>query len=97
MLEAVEKVEIRILADNVTDGLSSNPPFVESEIAFLGRRGVAFSARCLCCAVHGLSCLVTVHRGGKTNTVLFDSGPRIMPSSATSRGLASISVWSRAS
>ena len=75
MLEAVEKVEIRILADNVTDGLSSNPPFVEGEMAFLGRRGLTGSARCLCCAVHGLSCLVTVHRGGKTHAVLFDSGP----------------------
>jgi 7,8-dihydropterin-6-yl-methyl-4-(beta-D-ribofuranosyl)aminobenzene 5'-phosphate synthase len=75
VLEAVEKVEIRILADNVTDGLSSNPPFVESEMAFLGRRGLTGSARCLCCAVHGLSCLVTVHRGGSTRTVLFDSGP----------------------
>ena len=75
MLEAVDKVEIRILADNVTDGLSSNPPFVESEMAFLGRRGLTGSARCLCCAVHGLSCLVTVHQGGNTRTVLFDTGP----------------------
>jgi len=75
VLAAVEKVEIRILADNVTDGLSSNPAFVEGEMAFLGRRGLTGSARCLCCAVHGLSCLVTVHRGGKTHTVLFDSGP----------------------
>jgi 7,8-dihydropterin-6-yl-methyl-4-(beta-D-ribofuranosyl)aminobenzene 5'-phosphate synthase len=75
VLEAVDKVEIRILADNVTDGLSSNPPFVESEMAFIGRRGLTPSARCLCCAVHGLSCLVTVHRGGRTHTILFDSGP----------------------
>ena len=75
MLEAVDNVEIRILADNVTDGLSSNPPFVESEMGFLARRDIAFSARCLCCAVHGLSCLVTVHRGGKAHSVLFDSGP----------------------
>jgi 7,8-dihydropterin-6-yl-methyl-4-(beta-D-ribofuranosyl)aminobenzene 5'-phosphate synthase len=75
VLEAVDKVEITILADNVTDGLSSNPPFVESEIAYLGRRNISFSARCLCCAVHGLSCLVTVHRGGTTRSVLFDSGP----------------------
>ena len=72
MFEAVEKVEICILADNVTDGLSSNPPFVEGEKAW---RGLALSARCLCCAVHGLSCLVTVHRVGATRTVLFDSGP----------------------
>jgi 7,8-dihydropterin-6-yl-methyl-4-(beta-D-ribofuranosyl)aminobenzene 5'-phosphate synthase len=75
VLEAVDKVEIRILADNVTDGLSSNPPFVESEMTFLGRRGLTGSGRCLCCAVHGLSCLVTVHHGGSTRTVLFDSGP----------------------
>ncbi len=75
MLEAVEKLEIRVLADNVTDGLSSNPPFVESETGFLSRRGLTGSARCLCCAVHGLSCLVTVHHRGKTRTVLFDSGP----------------------
>ncbi len=75
MLAPVEKVEIRVLVDNATDGLSSNPSFVESETAFLNRRGLTMSARCLCCAAHGLSCLVTVHRGGKTKTVLFDSGP----------------------
>ena len=75
VIEAVDKVEIRILVDNATDMLSSNPPFVESESAFIGRRGIASSARCLCCAVHGLSCLVTVHRGGKSHAVLFDTGP----------------------
>jgi 7,8-dihydropterin-6-yl-methyl-4-(beta-D-ribofuranosyl)aminobenzene 5'-phosphate synthase len=75
VLEAADKVEICILVDNATDGLSSNPAFVESEMAFLVRRGLAFSARCLCCAAHGLSCLVTVHRGGTSHTVLFDSGP----------------------
>jgi 7,8-dihydropterin-6-yl-methyl-4-(beta-D-ribofuranosyl)aminobenzene 5'-phosphate synthase len=74
-LEATEKVEVRILVDNATDMLSSNPPFVESEMAFLSRRDLARSARCLCCAVHGLSCLVTVHRGGNRHSVLFDTGP----------------------
>ena len=76
MLESADKVEIRVLVDNATDMLSSNPPFVESESGYLNRRGFrTSSARCLCCAVHGLSCLVTVHRGGKTRTVLFDTGP----------------------
>jgi 7,8-dihydropterin-6-yl-methyl-4-(beta-D-ribofuranosyl)aminobenzene 5'-phosphate synthase len=75
VLTAVDKVEIRVLADNVTDGLSSNPSFVESEMGFLSRRGLTGSAKCLCCAVHGFSCLVTVHHGGKARTVLFDSGP----------------------
>ena len=75
VIEAADKVEIRILVDNATDTLSSNPPFVESESAFIVRRGFTSSARCLCCAVHGLSCLVTVHRGGKSHAVLFDTGP----------------------
>lgn len=75
ILETADKVEIRILVDNATDTLSSNPPFVESESAFIVRRGFTSSARCLCCAVHGLSCLVTVHRGGKSRAVLFDTGP----------------------
>jgi len=76
VLETADKVEIRILVDNATDMLSSNPPFVESESAYLNRRGFKTSAsRCLCCAVHGLSCLITVHRGGKSHTVLFDTGP----------------------
>src|ERR1700712_2418205 len=74
-IEVADKVEIRILADNATGMLSSNPPNIESESGFLARRGLFGSARCLCCAVHGLSCLVTVHRGGKSHSVLFDTGP----------------------
>src|SRR5437588_12201003 len=75
-IEAADKVEIHILVDNATDMLSSNPAFVESEGAFLTRRGFKLNAyKCLCCAVHGLSCLVTVHRGDKRHTVLFDTGP----------------------
>src|SRR5690242_4625765 len=76
MLETADKVEVRILVDNATDMLSSNPPFVESEGANLTRRGFKLNAyKCLCCAVHGLSCLVTVHRGDTSHTVLFDTGP----------------------
>jgi 7,8-dihydropterin-6-yl-methyl-4-(beta-D-ribofuranosyl)aminobenzene 5'-phosphate synthase len=29
----------------------------------------------LCCASHGLSCLVIMHGGGTRRTVVFDSGP----------------------
>jgi 7,8-dihydropterin-6-yl-methyl-4-(beta-D-ribofuranosyl)aminobenzene 5'-phosphate synthase len=76
MLETADKVEIRILVDNATDMLSSNPPFVESESGYLNRRGFKVSsARCLCCAVHGLSCLITAQRGDKRHSVLFDTGP----------------------
>jgi len=75
-IEAADKVEIEILVDNATDMLSSNLPFVESEAANLTRRGFKLNAyKCLCCAVHGLSCLVTVHRGDVRRTVLFDTGP----------------------
>src|SRR4030081_3489151 len=75
-IEVADKVEIQILVDNATDMLSSNPPFVESEAANLARRGFKLNAyKCLCSAVHGLSCLVTVHRGDVRRTVLFDTGP----------------------
>lgn len=75
-LQPIDKVEIQILVDNATDGLSSTPPNVENEFAFATRRGLrASSARCLCCAVHGFSALITATRGGVKHSVLFDSGP----------------------
>jgi 7,8-dihydropterin-6-yl-methyl-4-(beta-D-ribofuranosyl)aminobenzene 5'-phosphate synthase len=75
-LAPVDKVEIQVLVDNVTDGISTTPANVETEFAFATRRGLrASSGRCLCCAVHGLSCLISVHGGGTQHSVLFDSGP----------------------
>jgi 7,8-dihydropterin-6-yl-methyl-4-(beta-D-ribofuranosyl)aminobenzene 5'-phosphate synthase len=75
-LVPVDRLEIQILVDNATDGLSSTPANVESEFAFATRRGLrASSGRCLCCAVHGFSALLTVTRGATRHTVLFDSGP----------------------
>lgn len=75
-LTPVDKVEVQVLVDNTTDGLSTTPANVESEFASVTRRGLrASSGRCLCCAVHGLSCLITVQRGDIRHTVLFDSGP----------------------
>jgi len=75
-LVPVDSVEIQILVDNATDILSSTPSHVESESAGLKRRGIRMMAsKCLCCAAHGLSCLVTAHRGAASHTVLFDTGP----------------------
>lgn len=77
-LETVDQVEILILVDNVTDNLSSTPAFVETEIAALGRRrrgAWVLGGDCLCCAAHGLSCLVTVRKAGLSRTLLFDAGP----------------------
>jgi 7,8-dihydropterin-6-yl-methyl-4-(beta-D-ribofuranosyl)aminobenzene 5'-phosphate synthase len=33
------------------------------------------AAKCLCCAVHGFSCLVTAYRGSQKHAMLFDTGP----------------------
>lgn len=75
-LIAVDSVDIHVLVDNATDMLSSAPPFVETESAGLTRRGIRImGGKCLCCAAHGLSCLVTVRRGAESRTVLFDTGP----------------------
>ncbi|HRD74419.1 MAG TPA: MBL fold metallo-hydrolase [Hyphomicrobiaceae bacterium] len=75
---AVDGLDIQIIVDNVTDNLSSTPAFVETETAALSRRrrgAWVLDGDCLCCAAHGLSCLVTLRRGDETRTVLFDSGP----------------------
>src|ERR1039457_4322128 len=97
-LEPVDRVEILVLMDNATDMLSSTPSHVETETAGLMRRGIRMVAgKCLCCAAHGLSCLVTAHRGTARHTVLFDTGPRNTRSSATSRVLAPISERLKAS
>ena len=52
--------------------------FVEPEWqANIRRRGDhwTLSGNCLCCAAHGLSCLVTVQAGDQKSTLLFDTGP----------------------
>lgn len=77
-IEPVDSAEVHILVDNVTDSLSSVPAFVETEFAGLGRRRQGhwvLGGNCLCCAAHGLSCLITLRRGGETKTLLFDTGP----------------------
>lgn len=77
-LAVVDALDIQILVDNVTDSLSSVPSFIETEFAGLGRRrGAAWvlGGACLCCAAHGLSCLLTLRCDDRTHTVLFDSGP----------------------
>jgi 7,8-dihydropterin-6-yl-methyl-4-(beta-D-ribofuranosyl)aminobenzene 5'-phosphate synthase len=77
-LKAAESVELQVLVDNVTDNLSSVPSFVETEFAALGRRrrdAWVLGGDCLCCAAHGLSCLITIRHDGAAHTVLFDTGP----------------------
>src|SRR5688572_13147000 len=76
MLKPVDRLEVRIVVDNVTDNLSSVPRFVETEFNSLWRRGMrTLSGKFLCCAAHGLSCVLTVTQGGTAKTLLFDTGP----------------------
>jgi len=77
-LATVDSLDIQVIVDNVTDSLSSVPSFIETELGGLGRRrGGAWvlGGNCLCCAAHGLSCLLTVKTGGRSHSVLFDTGP----------------------
>ena len=76
MIEPVDSLEIVVIVDNVTDNLSSNPKYVETEIAGAWRRGMKrLGGQCLCCAAHGLSCLITARIGDRSHTLLFDAGP----------------------
>lgn len=62
-LDAVDAVEVLVLVDNVTDSLSSVPDYVETEFRLHWRRGLhVLGGTCLCCAAHGLSCLITARR-----------------------------------
>ena len=75
-LLAVDRLEILILVDNVTDMLSTVKPSSESELSGFFKRGMRqIGGRCLCCAAHGFACLVTAWRNGASRTVLFDTGP----------------------
>ena len=76
MIEPIDSLEITVIVDNVTDNLSSNPKYVETEIAGAWQRGMkSLGGKCLCCAAHGLSCLITARIGDKSHSLLFDTGP----------------------
>ena len=68
-IEPVQRVEVRVLVDNTTDGLSSNPDFVETELTSLrNRRQGAWmmNGGSLSSPAHGLSCLVTIRYAGQS-------------------------------
>jgi 7,8-dihydropterin-6-yl-methyl-4-(beta-D-ribofuranosyl)aminobenzene 5'-phosphate synthase len=83
----LDRLELLVVVDNETDTLSSVDPGVAQipEVASLigrlpptgehdGHPTVCVFDH-LCVACHGLSVLVTGHRGDETRTVLFDVGP----------------------
>jgi 7,8-dihydropterin-6-yl-methyl-4-(beta-D-ribofuranosyl)aminobenzene 5'-phosphate synthase len=73
----VDRLDVLVLVDNVTDSLSSNPKNVIAEWAGLLRAGrlPVISGEHICCAHHGLSLLITAHTGDARRTLLFDTGP----------------------
>jgi 7,8-dihydropterin-6-yl-methyl-4-(beta-D-ribofuranosyl)aminobenzene 5'-phosphate synthase len=76
MLTEVDRLEVQVLVDNVTDSLSSTPPFVTREWPALVRKGLRRIAGAgLCCANHGLSLVIRATAGGRERVVLFDAGP----------------------
>ena len=89
---AVDRVEVHVLVDNVTDSLSTVPSYVENEWSYLWRHGMKkLSGRCICCAAHGLSCLITAYHGESRHTTSSLRGQRRMSSRATSPGWELIS------
>jgi 7,8-dihydropterin-6-yl-methyl-4-(beta-D-ribofuranosyl)aminobenzene 5'-phosphate synthase len=75
-LNTVDRVDIDVLVDNVTDFLSTMPANVQSEQAALLRAGLTESSgEHYCCAHFGLSLVITATVQGTQHTVLFDAGP----------------------
>ena len=74
ILQPAERIDIDVLADNVSDSLSSTPGFVTREWTRLQRRGMRLSGAALCCATHGLALLITAHTPRATHGFLFDGG-----------------------
>jgi 7,8-dihydropterin-6-yl-methyl-4-(beta-D-ribofuranosyl)aminobenzene 5'-phosphate synthase len=75
-LRAVEQLTIQVLVDNVTDGLSTNPSHVHSEMQVRASGGMeVLSGQAICCAHHGLSLVLTTTAGAERHTLLFDAGP----------------------
>ncbi|MBM3574024.1 MAG: MBL fold metallo-hydrolase [Alphaproteobacteria bacterium] len=75
-LAPIERLDLRVLVDNVTDSLSSNPVFVQPEWAGIRAVGMTeISGECLCCGNHGLSIVATAVSGQGNAGLLFDGGP----------------------
>jgi len=76
-LRAVDGLDVLVVVDNATDGLSTTPKHVIPEWAGLQAAGrlPVISGEALCRAHHGLALLITARIGDERRTVLFDAGP----------------------
>jgi 7,8-dihydropterin-6-yl-methyl-4-(beta-D-ribofuranosyl)aminobenzene 5'-phosphate synthase len=76
-MRLADRLEVLVLVDNSTDGLSTTPRHVVPEWAGLlaaGRLPV-LSGEAICRAHHGLALLLIAHVGSERHTLLFDAGP----------------------
>jgi len=75
-LKELDSSDVFVLIDNVSDGMSSVPEGVTSEVPNLVKAGAtAFTGDGLCCACWGLSLVLTARFEGKSHCLLFDAGP----------------------
>lgn len=73
----IDSLDVLVIVDNVTDGLSSNLAGVVPEWQGLRERNriQLLAGPNICCAHHGLSLLIQTRKGRETATLLFDAGP----------------------
>ena len=72
----LDAAEAYVLVDNVSDGISTVPDGVTSEVPNLLKAGAeTWSGEGLCCACWGLSLVLTGRVGDRAHTLLFDAGP----------------------
>jgi len=75
-LDTLDSLEVFVLLDNVSDGMSTVPDEVTSEVPNLIKAGAdTWTGDGLCCACWGWSLVLTGRVGGRSHTLLFDAGP----------------------
>jgi 7,8-dihydropterin-6-yl-methyl-4-(beta-D-ribofuranosyl)aminobenzene 5'-phosphate synthase len=76
-LAVADGVEVLVIVDNATDGLSTNLPGVVPEWQGLRERNrmQLLAGPNICCAHHGLSLLIRAHGDSQAAMLLFDAGP----------------------
>ena len=77
-LNEIDKVEIFVLMDNISDPFTTNKEGVywnESQYRHKIRKQKELCGADYCRACNGLSLFIRIHSDNKTHTVLFDAGP----------------------